>query len=73
MRPLILGDVAYPLCIYQLNPYLETANLSESKKKKKKINRNDWFGCAVVNRAFGIFKSRLHWYIENILTLIIKI
>ena len=41
MRPLILGDAAYPLCIYQLNPYLETVNLSESKKKKKSTEMID--------------------------------
>ena len=75
IRPIILGDGAYPLLSWLVSPYLfEPALTRQQQKFNKKLSK----GRVHVERAFGILKA--HWRcllkrldneIENVLSVFI--
>ena len=55
VRPLILGDGAYPPTTWQVKPYSFNLNLLETEKNFNKLLPS---ARVTVNRAFGVLKGR---------------
>lgn len=55
MRPLILGDGAYPLCDWLVEPFSQDHRLDEAEQK---FNKSLSSARVVVEQAFGLLKAR---------------
>ena len=55
VRPLILGDGAYPPTTWQVKPYSFNLNLSDTEKS---FNKHLYSARVTVERAFGVLKGR---------------
>lgn len=55
MRPLLIGDSAYPALAWLVSPYPHSRNLSQDQVK---FNKNLSKSRAIVERAFGKLKCR---------------